>query len=29
MACKITWTKRAWLTYEANIRYLEIAWTQK
>jgi plasmid stabilization system protein ParE len=29
MACKINWTPRAWLTYEANIKYLQQAWTEK
>lgn len=29
MACKISWTKRAWLTYEANINYLEKEWTER
>lgn len=29
MACKINWTNRAWLTYEANLRYLEEEWTEK
>lgn len=29
MACKINWTNRAWLTYEANIEYLETSWTSK
>ncbi|MEI9934861.1 MAG: hypothetical protein WDM71_08435 [Ferruginibacter sp.] len=29
MACKVNWTNRAWLTYEANIKYLEETWTPK
>lgn len=29
MACKIKWTKRAWLTYKANIDYLQNEWTSK
>ncbi|MCY7291575.1 MAG: type II toxin-antitoxin system RelE/ParE family toxin [Ferruginibacter sp.] len=29
MDCKISWTNRAWLSYEANIEYLEQAWTIK
>lgn len=29
MACKINWTTRAWLTFEANISYLQIEWTAK
>ncbi len=29
MDCKISWTHRAWLTYEANINYLEEEWTEK
>jgi plasmid stabilization system protein ParE len=29
MACKINWTPRAWKTYEANISYLRLAWTEK
>jgi len=29
MDCKINWTNRAWLTYIANIEYLELAWTPK
>ena len=29
MACKISWTQRAWLTYEANINFLEKEWTEK
>jgi len=29
MACKINWTHRAWKTYEANIKYLQEAWTEK
>ncbi len=29
MDCKINWTNRAWLTYKANIEYLELAWTAK
>ena len=29
MECQINWTKRAWLTYEANLNYLEAEWTQK
>ena len=29
MDCKINWTSQAWLTYEANINYLERAWTVK
>ena len=29
MDCKINWTNRAWLTYEANIDYLQRAWTAK
>lgn len=29
MGCKINWTTRAWLTYEANIEYLQKEWTAK
>ena len=29
MACKIIWTKRAWLTFENNINYLQTDWTEK
>lgn len=29
MDCKINWTNRAWLTYKANIDYLEKEWTAK
>ncbi|HXB45049.1 MAG TPA: hypothetical protein VNV85_13370 [Puia sp.] len=29
MACKVNWTRRAWSTYDANIKYLQEAWTQK
>ena len=29
MACKINWTKKAWQTYESNIKYLENDWTEK
>ncbi len=29
MDCKINWTERAWLTYEANIHYLQKHWTTK
>jgi plasmid stabilization system protein ParE len=29
MACKINWTYRAWKTYEANIKYLQKAWTER
>lgn len=29
MDCKINWTPRAWLTFETNIHYLDIAWTAK
>ncbi len=29
MDCKINWTNRAWLTYKANITYLEKEWTAK
>lgn len=29
MDCKINWTLRAWKTYEANIEYLQNAWTQQ
>ena len=29
MGCKINWTSRAWLTYEANILYLQKEWTAK
>jgi hypothetical protein len=29
MACKISWTLRAWQTYSANIKYLEEVWTEK
>ncbi|WP_462222858.1 type II toxin-antitoxin system RelE/ParE family toxin [Ferruginibacter sp.] len=29
MDCKINWTNKAWLTYEANIDYLQKAWTAK
>lgn len=29
MACKISWTYRAWKTYEANINYLLANWTEK
>jgi plasmid stabilization system protein ParE len=29
MDCKINWTSRAWQTYEANIKYLQDAWTAK
>jgi plasmid stabilization system protein ParE len=29
MACKISWTNAAWLSYESNIQYLQQAWTQK
>jgi plasmid stabilization system protein ParE len=29
MGCKINWTSRAWLTYEANIEYLQKEWTAK
>lgn len=28
MAYKISWTPRAWKTFEANIYYLEIVWTE-
>jgi plasmid stabilization system protein ParE len=27
MAYKISWTPRAWKTFENNIRYLEVAWS--
>ncbi|HEX5154144.1 MAG TPA: type II toxin-antitoxin system RelE/ParE family toxin [Parafilimonas sp.] len=27
MAYKISWTPRAWKTFEANIHYLETAWS--
>ena len=29
MACKISWTFRAWKTYEANIEYLLKHWTER
>jgi plasmid stabilization system protein ParE len=29
MDCKINWTGRAWQSFEANINYLEKAWTAK
>jgi hypothetical protein len=29
MDCKINWTSRGWLSFEANINYLEKAWTAK
>jgi plasmid stabilization system protein ParE len=29
MGCKINWTSKAWLTYEANIQYLQNEWTTK
>jgi plasmid stabilization system protein ParE len=29
MGCKINWTSKAWLTYEANIEYLQKEWTTK
>jgi hypothetical protein len=29
MACKINWPHRAWKTYEANIKYLQEACTEK
>ena len=29
MDCKINWTNKAWLTYLANIEYLQKAWTEK
>ena len=29
MGCKIKWTTRAWLTYKANIEYLQKEWTAK
>ena len=28
MDCKISWTKRAWATYQSNILYLQNAWTE-
>jgi plasmid stabilization system protein ParE len=29
MDCKVSWTNKAWKTYEANINYLKESWTQK
>jgi plasmid stabilization system protein ParE len=29
MACKINWTDKAWFTYESNLLYLELAWTDR
>jgi plasmid stabilization system protein ParE len=29
MDCKINWTNRAWLSYSANIEYLQKIWTAK
>lgn len=29
MACKISWTPRAWKTYEANLEYLVKEWSEK
>jgi len=29
MACKISWTLKAWQSYEANIKYLQEAWSEK
>jgi plasmid stabilization system protein ParE len=29
MDCKINWTNTAWISYESNILYLELAWTAK
>ncbi len=29
MAAKVNWTHRAWITYAANIDWLQLHWTEK
>ena len=29
MGCQINWTSRAWISFEANIEYLQKEWTVK
>jgi plasmid stabilization system protein ParE len=29
MAAKVNWTNLAWVTYEANIAWLQLHWTEK